>query len=190
MTMDLKKYRIIDLTMLTLLAVVAQVVGTYLHNVLPYAGFYLNFGVLIAIIAIYRWGGYGTFVLVISGIPLVFIGVNTMGVNLVLHVIAPAAIYGLAVLLRSVDAERILRDTLMLFLLTAVTYVILSLGQAVGVLLLGDNPINGGVMYFLANSFNMIMTYVVLLLVRKRPGLMIDMKTYFEREQNNHEYSS
>lgn len=188
--MDLKQYRLMDLALLTLLAVAAQVIGTYLHNILPSAGFYMNFSVLITLIAIYRWGGYGALVLVVSGIPMIFLGVNTIGINLVLHVIAPCAIYAISIILRKLGAQRILGDTLQLLLLTVVTYLILALGQSVGVLLLGDNPINGGVMYFLANSFNMLMTYVVLLLVRKRPGLMIDMKTYFEREQNNHEYSS
>jgi len=190
MTMDLKQYRLMDLSVLTFLAVVAQVLGTYLHNILPGAGFYLNFGVLITIIAIYRWGAYGTLVLMISGIPMIIMGVNLIGINLVLHVIAPGLIVGLTLIFRKWKAQDILFDTLQLLLLTVAAYVLLAIGQGIGVLLLGENPITAGVMYFLSNSFSMLMTYVVLLLVRKRPGLMIDMKTYFEREQNNHEYSS
>ncbi len=85
MTMDLKQYRLIDLAMLTLLAVAAQVIGTYLHNILPSAGFYLNFSVLITMIAIYRWGGYGALVLVVSGIPMIFIGVNSKTAFLIKH---------------------------------------------------------------------------------------------------------
>ncbi len=190
MSMDIKLYRIMDLAMLTVLALVMQVLGTFLHNALPGAGYSLNLAVLITLIAVYRWGLWGTLVLMLSGIPMIFMGANNLGINLLMHVAAPGAVAMAALLLQKMGQEKILNNTLYLFIFTVMTFMAIAFGQGVVMIFLGEPAIGTSIQYFLANSFNLIMTYVILLLIRKRPGLMIDMKKYFEREQNNHEFSS
>lgn len=190
MTMDFRQYRLMDLLMLSVLAAVMQFLGTYLHNTLPGAGFYLNLAVLITIIALFRWGIWGSVVLVIAGIPMVFFGENSIAINLLMYMVAPAIVSASAVLLKKVDPEGVRDDLLKLLGFTVATFLLLAVGQGIVFLLIEKRPLALAITYFLANSFNMVITYVVLLIVRQRPGLMIDMKTYFEREQNKHEFSS
>lgn len=190
MTMDLKQYRMMDLGMLTVLAVIAEVMGDYLHKALPGAGFYLSFGVLIALVAIVRWGSIGSIVLVLASVPMVFLGPNSIGVNLLLYPVANAFVFIAGVAIVRIGREIIIADLLNMLLMIIGTYLTVALGKGLVVMVLGDALINGAVQYLLTNIFGIVMTYIVMVLIRKRQGLLTDMKNYFEREQNDHEYSS
>jgi len=190
MTMDLKQYRMMDLGLLTLLAIASEVLGDFLHKALPSAGFYLSFSVLITLIAIIRWGKIGSIVLILAGIPMVLLGPNSIGVNLLLYPIANGGVILAAIVIERIGKERLVADLLKMLLMIIGTHLAIALSKGLAVMVLGEPLLNGVILYLLANIFNIVMTYVVMVLIRKRQGLLIDMKNYFEREQNDHEYSS
>lgn len=179
MIKNLKQYRMMDLGLLTVLAIISEVLGDLLHKQLPGAGFHLSFSILIALIAIVRWGKAGTLVYIIAGIPMIILGPNSMIQNILLYPAANGFILLCALIAERFDMKEMIRDNLRLLLFTATAFVATAIGKGLMLFLYGDSIFSASAMYFLANMFSLIMTYVVLLIVRRKGDLLVDMETYF-----------
>ncbi len=183
----LKQYRIMDLTLLSVLAVATEAMGALLHLKLPGAGYYLSFAVLIGLIAVIRWGPIGGIVYTVSGIPMIFLGIGAVGFNILFYPIANSVLILVGYLFRKLPERKVIKDNLILLIFVTVAYCLIALAKGVVIGLYGENIFKGGVLYFLTQLFSMIMTYIVFLIIRRRDGLLMDMKTYFEREQEGHD---
>ena len=67
----MNKIRFFDLFIFTILAILSEFLSSYFFNKVG-SQFYLSFATLIFIIASIRWGAYSVFVIILSGIPLLF----------------------------------------------------------------------------------------------------------------------
>lgn len=183
MIKSIEQYRTIDLTILSLLAMFTEVMGELLHLRLPGAGFHLTFAALVGIIAMFRWNEYGGIVLVAAGLPMIVLGANSLFVNILLYPIASGfGVLGALIIGRS-NKEEILINPMKLFGVIVIVFGSISLGKGFIMFILEGQFIANTIMYFLSQSFTMIMSFVVLLLVKKRGELLIDMKKYFEMQQ-------
>jgi hypothetical protein len=155
--------------------------GALLHNQLSGAGFFLSFGVLIGIVAIFRWGTIGSIVFVVSGLPMVFLGQNPWYENILLYPVANVVIILAALMLVKVGQDKVLKEPLLLFIYVTIAFIIVAVSKGFIVFILGDSFLGSSIMYFLSQLFNLFMTYIVLVLIKKRQGLLTDMTLYFER---------
>ena len=72
--MNVKRYRFRDILLLSVIAIIFELLGHYLHSLLPGAGFYLSFSILICIIGMLRWGWVAFVIYPISGLVFLFVG--------------------------------------------------------------------------------------------------------------------
>ncbi len=70
--MTIGKYKQVDIIMLTVLAIVAELIGYFAHLNYPDAGFYLSFSIILCIIGMIRWGWSAFIIYPIAGLALVF----------------------------------------------------------------------------------------------------------------------
>jgi hypothetical protein len=59
----------VDLLLLSILAIAAEALGILLHGKFPFAGYYISFSTMVAIIALLRWGAVGAVVNCLIAIP-------------------------------------------------------------------------------------------------------------------------
>lgn len=176
---NFKQFRIIDLTVFSVLAIISTFLGEYLHIELPGAGYYLSFSMLISIVAMLRWGMVGAIPAIIGSLVMVVFGQNNIIQNIIMYPIANTFVLGAGWVIRRLSTERIVNDSIKLFQVVLIAFLALTLGKFFGLLILGEPFAAGGAMFFLTQLFNIVMTYIVLLLVRKREGLLVEMKQYF-----------
>jgi len=181
MKSNIEQFRIFDLVFFSVLAMVSEIMGEILHLQFTGAGFYLSFSVLVAFIAIVRWDEFGVIVMIVAGLPMIILGPNIILHNIIMYPIANSFIIFTALVIKRVDKEDLIEDPLKLLGIVLLAYLSVSLGKTFGLLLIGDSFIKGGVIYFTSQLFNILMTYIVALLLRNRQGLLVDMKTLFER---------
>ena len=181
MRSNLEQFRIFDLVFFTVLATISEIMGEVLQLQFTGAGFYLSFSVLVAFIAIVRWDEYGVIVLIVAGLPMIILGPNIILHNIIMYPLANCFIIFTALVIKRMDKEDLLEDPLKLLGVIVLAYLSVTLGKAFGLLLIGEAFIKGGGIYFITQLFNILMTYIVVLLLRKREGLIVDMKKLFER---------
>ncbi len=181
--MSLKKYRQVDILILTVIAIVCEVVGYLAHMRYPDAGFYLSFSILLCMIAMLRWGIWGCIVYPVAGLFMVFTAQSGQVLEKILmYPVANCFIVLSIIMFRVVKRDDIRLDAGLTVLYVLVCYLSIAIGKGFGLLLLGERPIQGMALYLLAELFNIIMVFIVMLFLRKRDGLMRDMPTYL---QNN-----
>lgn len=177
----IKKYKIFDLTLLSALAFVAEVMSNILHNKLPGAGFYLSFSILIAMIAMIRWGKIGAFVYVVAGIPMVFLLQGDLIEKTMLYPVANITIIFASFLFRFIDRSDIKSDNLYLLIYVIITYMSVAIGKGFITFVFAGNFLKSAIYYIISQLFNMVMVFLVLLLVKNKEGLLDDMYAYINR---------
>ncbi|WP_461207104.1 hypothetical protein [Clostridium sp. DL1XJH146] len=182
--MTLKKYRYIDILLLTALAFVFEFLGNKLHILLPGAGFHLSFSILIAIIGIIRWGAVATIIYPISGLA-VFLTTDSSVIleKLLLYPIANSFIILSTILFRFFKRGEIADNSIKVIVLTLVAYISVAIGKGFGTFILTGEFIRGSVFYLLAEMFNIIIVSLLLIFLRKKEGLLTDMNTFFSQNE-------
>ena len=192
MIQSIEKYRIFDLALLSLLATIAEVAGEVLHDKLPGAGYYLSFSMLIAIIAMIRWGIWGSLVYVISGIPMIFLHHDPENIdifkNILLYPISYVFIVIAAVYFKIINRNDIKNNRFYLLTYTLFSYICVSLGKGFSTYILSGNFWEASVNtveYLVIHAFNIVMVYIVLLIIRGRKGLLVNMDKYVDEIRTN-----
>jgi len=180
MNKNLLQFRVIDLVVFSVLSLITTFMGEYIHLRMPGAGYYLSFAMLIAIIAMVRWGMIGAVTSVVGSFVMVVLGANSIGVDIIMYPIASVFLFGAGYLYNKIDRDVWVNDSIKLFWLVLLAFVALTIGKSFGLLILGESFLPGGAMFFLSQLFNIVITYVVLLIVRRKDGLLVNMYKYFE----------
>lgn len=178
---NLEQFRIFDLVFFSVLAVISEIMGDLLHLRFAGAGFYLSFSLLIVFIAIVRWDEFGVIVALAAGLPMILLGPNIILHNIIMYPIANSFVILAALVIKRLDKEELMNDPLMLIGVLFLTYFSVSLGKSFGLLILGEAFVKGGVMHFVSQLFNIVMSYIVILLLRQRQGLFIDINKLYAR---------
>jgi hypothetical protein len=181
--MTLKNYRKMDLILLSILAVLAEFMGLWLHSKYPLAGFYISFSTLISIIAMLRWGKFGVIVSCVIAIPTTLLS-GSMSLSLFLfYVISNCSVILLPVFFKSFKTSNIISKSYLLFGYVVSFYGVLTITRGLIGVIIGLTFFEAVIQTINQLLFIMIINYIVLILVKKREGLLVDMATYFINEQ-------
>jgi len=173
MTLDMKKYCEIDLSVLIILAVVTQLMGQLLSQQFPEANYYLNFSILVGMLAIIRWGYLGSIVYIIAGFAMFFISDVSAIKTLLLYPFANAFIILAINFFKIFKVEKLKENNLILILFIITVFVSVSIGKGVAAFLLGEQLLPTILYYLTINLFNIVMVFIVLQLIKNREGLLI-----------------
>jgi hypothetical protein len=170
-----------DLFFFSLLSAVSELMGNGLLKMWN-SSFFFSFSTAICLIAMIRWGGAGIVCSVVSGfVSLYFSGMPFFrGVlfyplaNMFLMV--PALLYGQR------NRDRISGSDLKIILYVIVSHLCLSLGKGFAILILAGEA-GGSRDYFGSTLFIMLIDIIICVLLKRREGLLCDMRYYFTRKE-------
>lgn len=178
MISDMKKYRLIDLILLSIIALIAEVMANVLLVFYPGAGYFLSFSILVAMIAIIRWGKVGSIVYVIAGLPMIFLGSGTLLENILIYPIANIFIILNSLIFKFLDRDKLKLNNFYLVLYVLVSYLCLSLGKGLGGFVINGSFLRNLYQYLVTHLFNIIMVFIALNLIKGKDGLLVDMSVY------------
>lgn len=181
---SIEKYRLFDLCLLSVLAIVAEVMGELLSIRLPGAGYYISFSILVAIIAMIRWGAYGAVVYILASIPMVILHDGPLLENVLLFPFSYAFIVISSIFFKGFDRHRIKEDKLVLLLFMITAFLSVSVGKGLAMYFLVGDFLKSVAYYGLTQLFSGTIVYLVLLVIRDRKGLLVDMNIHLREQQN------
>jgi len=173
MSDELKAYCKIDLSVLIILAIITQLSGYILNLKFPEANFYINFSILIGLLAIVRWGYLGVIVYVVAGLSMLFISDTSYLETILVYPFANAFIILALVFFKLFDVSKLKENNLVLILFILTIFVSVSIGKGIASFILGNQLISSILYYFTVNLFNVVMVYVVLQIIKNKEGLLI-----------------
>lgn len=175
---SIEKYRIFDLTILSILAIGAEILGHVLHIKLPGAGYYLSFAILIAIVAMIRWGAFGAAVYVIAGITMIFMNEGPVLESILLYPFSYAFIGLSAVSFKFVNRHKMKDNIFVLLVFSIIAHISVSVGKGLAMYLLTGDFIDSFIYFNLTQLFSMVIVGIVLVVIKNKKGLLVDMKQY------------
>jgi hypothetical protein len=187
MSVGIRHYRIFDLSLLTILAVLAELISQYATAHFMGSGFYLSFSILVAFIAMIRWGASGILVYVVAGLVNVFTRANSgfdlsFAQALLLYPVTHAGISLAALMFKKYTMEELVERSTRLLAFTLLGYLGIGLGKGIVGILLGYSFLNFFTNYLLINLFNLIIVFIVLLLLSRKGDLMLDMEKFIREK--------
>jgi hypothetical protein len=176
----LKRIRKIDLTLFTIMAIIAEVGSELAFKRFSGAGFYISFSILIGIIAMIRWGQRGAIVYLIAGLPMVVLNWNDASFVelLVMYPIANGFIVLSSFMLLLKKRNDIQKSTLFLLLFEIAAFASVSIGRGMASWIIQGSFLTSSLDYFVNQLFSIVITFIVLLIVRRSKELLIDMEEY------------
>ncbi|MDF2698614.1 MAG: hypothetical protein K0Q49_170 [Haloplasmataceae bacterium] len=178
MELTLNKYRMMDLTFFSILAVIAEVISIVALREFSGAGFYLSFSVMIAIISIIRWGAIGSVVYIASGIPMIFISSEEILTGLLLFPLANTFISLSTIIFLFIKREDIIKNRLLFLTYQVLVFVCISFGKGIASYIIDGNFINVLYSYFVSQLFCILITCLFLTSISKKEGLVVNMEKY------------
>lgn len=179
------QYKWFDLTLLSVLAVISEFMGSGLLSVWN-SDFYFSFTIAVSLIAMIRWGAVGAVVGMIGGIPGIMYSDMTVFGGILFYVLANACL-GIPMLLYGKrDRDVIAESPALLMVYVLISHICLSVGKGIAIFFL-TGELTGAVDYFGATFLITVIDLIVCLVLRMRKGLICDMRNYFiqgEGEQN------
>lgn len=183
----IKKYQMFDIILLSIIALVAEIMGSVLHNILPGAGFHLSFSILVALIAMIRWGKIGALVYVVAGIPMVVLQEGNLLENIMLYPLANVTIIFACLLFRFKNRSDLKLDNFNILIYVVGAYISVALGKGFVTYVISRDFLKSTTYYLVGQLFNMVMVFLVFLLIKNKEGLLEDMSTYFNKfDQGGH----
>jgi hypothetical protein len=183
---NIKQYRLADLAVLSVLAFLASLVSELAFKQVTHSLVYVNFGLLIGIIAMVRWNGFGAIPFVLAGIPLYWFRHLPGDVlfQLLFYVFSNAAI-GLSVLaFRFLKKATIGTTFLGSAFYLGIVYALLVLVKATVLWISGEAFFASIVVVFTTELLTFVITSLAFLfLARFGKGLIVDMKQYIIHAQ-------
>lgn len=190
--MSLKQYRFADVIVFIFLAFTTSFISEFLYRELPATLVYINFGLLVSLIAVVRWGIIGSITYMFAGIPLLIYrsGDSQLLFQLIYYVFANGAIFLVGILFHFIKRQSIHQSIkyASLYLMFAIVFITVIKGIVLS--FSGLNIVTAWISYLTAELFNFVMTYLAFIAINQfSEGLITDMRYYIETIQgeNNHD---
>lgn len=159
----MNKIRFFDLFIFTILAILSEFLSSYFFNKVG-SQFYLSFATLIFIIASIRWGVYSVFVIILSGIPLLFTqNQNDVYSGILYYCIAnifavlPILLYGRK------NRNLIVKSSYKLLIYIVLVLVSLSISKGIALMIINHDYL-GFYKYFVSMIFTFSINAIIILL--------------------------
>lgn len=184
--LTLKQYRFADSFVFLLLAVGSSILSEYVYSKMPIKYYYINLSLLVSLILIIRWNLIGALAFAISGIPVMIFrgGDGSLWFQIVYYIISNLSVGLIVFIFRWIDKSKIYQSIFFQLMYLGTVFIILSVTKGLTFILVGENPLGVSTQYLLGESFNMITTIILFLLINKlSDGLIVDMKDYIYKAQ-------
>ncbi|MDO9629540.1 MAG: hypothetical protein Q7I99_06535 [Acholeplasmataceae bacterium] len=177
--MTIKKFMTFDLLVLSLMAVVVDVIG-YFASQSDLVFLYVSLSIPVILIAYIRWGVKGLAInLVIMILHLIlYRGIQVL--PMIVYLISLASISISMIWFKITKKDHIKNEILLITVYYFTAYLTLFLFQALAQFLEG-----GEIQWFtllIRHSLNIILGWVILVIASKQQDLMVDMKTYLLKQ--------
>lgn len=165
---------------MAILAVVTELFGYFALRRYPGAGFTLSLSLLVTVIAMIRWGVWGSLVYLASNIALLAVHVGEKPLPFLILFYPVAGLFVAAAALAFLVKPRngIKADKLWFVLFQAGIFILAALGRGIATLIYGEGFLNGVISFWLNNTFSMVATVIISLFLLKRDGLITDMTVF------------
>jgi hypothetical protein len=175
------QFKIIDLTLFTILAAASEFMSIYFIRIFSEAGYVISFSFLISLIAIYRWGILGSIPYLVSGIVVLFINIQSDDIvyQIFYYVIANAMILFTPLLFKYFRREKIKNSLSLLFLYILFPLICITIGKGLMILIFEQTAL-GFIDYFATQLFTIVISYIILMIVVRIDGLLEDMNIYIQ----------
>lgn len=170
------KYCILDLVLLSIIAVFSELIASLLYIELPKADFYVSFAGVVTMIAMIRWGAIGSLVYIITGFVAFFTQEGQFLEILLLYPFAHSFIALSSIMFIIIDREEMKENLFALLSYSVVTYLCISIGKGGAMFLLNGDFMKSVSYFSVIQLFNMVIAFVILLIVRNSKGLLVNMK--------------
>lgn len=180
---NIKNYKLFDLALLSIIALVSEIMGSKLLDIFPGAGFHLSFSILVALIAMIRWDKAGAIVYIIAGLPMIFLGAGTYLENIMLYPLANLFIIFTALLFKLINRDKLRSNNFYILLYVLIAYISVGIGKGITLFLMSGVFLESVFYYLMGQLFNMIMVFIILLLLKEKDGLLEDMEEYFIKDK-------
>lgn len=180
--MDQKKqFKIIDLSIFTILAAASEFMSLYFIRIFSEAGYVISFSFLISLIAIYRWGRLGAIPYIVSG--LVLLGIHFQSDDILFqicyYVIANFMMLFTPMLFKFFSKKKIKQSVSLLFLYILFPLISITIGKGLMILIFEHTAL-GFIDYFASQLFTIVISFIILNIVVRIDGLLEDMHTYIQ----------
>lgn len=178
----IRRFEKMDLCFWSVLAFASEYMANALLGVY-HSGFYFSFSIVICLMAMLRWGAVGIVVGIIGGLPGFFFSEMPWWSGLLFYGLANAFLAVPMLMYGRRDRDRIVDVPLGLSLYVLGSHICLAVGKGIVIFLL-TGELTGAVDYFGATFLVLIINMIVCLVLKKRDGLICDMRNYFAREED------
>jgi hypothetical protein len=176
-----------DLLLLSILAIAAEALGIWLHGKFPFAGYYISFSTMVAIIALLRWGTFGAVVNCLIAIPAAILSKSVSIPLFLFYFISNSGVMIVPKLFKHLETSLIVAKSYWLLGYIISFYGVLTISRGLLGFIVGLTFSDAVMQTIMQLLFIMIISYIVLVLLKNREGLLVDMKAYFINEQKEME---
>lgn len=178
--MNQKHYKIFDVGFFCVLAFILSLVSELLFKNFKIT-FYVDFGILIALIAMMRWNYLGAISYLVYGIPMILFRGHDVWFSIlfygVIHLLIGLSVVGF----KFYDKRRVGKSFLLTLIYILSSYIILILVKSAALLIVNQNILDNLYTY----TASMLLSFVLVLLAFYfigyfSDGLIIDMNDYFK----------
>lgn len=173
------KYRIIDLIVLSVIAVIAELITSLVNNrygIEEDVYFSLSLTLIVAIVAVYRHGIYGTAVALALSISCYFFNYHNYSLLLVGYILSGVFIGCSTIFFKVVNRKQTKDSLFLLGTYVVVTAILKYTGIAVALTMMGYYSfLNGLFTLTLNSSLDIVIAIVATLLLSKQGELLVDL---------------
>lgn len=183
--MKKSKFIMIDLTIFTILACVAEFLSGFMFNYFN-SGFYMSFSLMITIIVIVRWKYLGIIPAICSGIVAMIMnqfGIMTdkpmgLGQCFAYYVLANCFVI-LPILFYRKNFDESLNKKTNFIIFILLSFLFIALGKGT-VIFFVSHEWDGFISYFATSLFTLVISLIFLLLFKEKTDLIVNMDRYIK----------
>lgn len=191
--MSLRQYCFADVMVFIFLAFATSFISEFFYKELPATLVYVNFGLLVSLIVIVRWGLIGVLAYVAAGLPMLIYrsGDAQLWFQIVYYILSNAVLLVLLIFFKWIKREWIHQSIKYASLYLFFAFMIITIFKGVILSLSGINLITAWISYSTAELFNFVMTWIAFIAINQfSEGLIIDMKYYIEQVQGEKKHDA
>ncbi len=169
------KVLIFDILFLTIIAIVGEIINVKAVTMF-YSGFYFSITLIIAFIAIYRWGYAGISIALIIGIVTSIISPEATMETYIVNVLGNGMILVGAFALNVIGRERVKDFPYWAVIYVLAGYLSIVLGRSILLSFMGMSFISALLLVFANEMLNIISIALLFALFTKQKALLIDLR--------------
>lgn len=165
-------YRMIDLLLLSFLAIFCEVTSNILHQRFINSGFYMSFSYLIVLIALIRWKESGVWVSLALVLPLLFFSQKVTPGLIFYYFLTSGSVIVVPFIIEK--TKQILKQKLLISYGIAF-YLVTLTSRGIFSFVIGLTPVEAIQQTMLQLNFSVVISCLVLLLLKNTEGLLVDL---------------